>query len=72
MDAVRSRNWKDLTAEVEEGHLSSALCHLANVAYRTERTLHFDSKAETFSGDEEANALLTRDYRSPYVVPSSV
>ncbi len=72
IDAVRSRRKEDLNAEIEEGHLSSTLCHLANVAYRTERTLHFDSETETFSGDSEANALLTRDYRSPFVVPEAV
>lgn len=70
--AVRSRKPGDLYAEIEEGHLSSTLCHLANVAYRTGRTLTFDPKAERFSGDEAANALLTRPYRAPYVVPSQV
>ena len=72
IDAVRSRRKEDLNAEIEEGHLSSTLCHLANVAYRTERTLHFDSATETFSGDSDANVLLTRDYRSPFVVPELV
>jgi len=70
--AVRSRKPGDLYAEIEEGHLSSTLCHLANVAYRTGRTLTFDPKAERFPGDEAANALLTRPYREPYVVPSQV
>jgi len=70
--AVRSRKPGDLYAEIEEGHLSSTLCHLANVAYRTGRTLTFDPKAERFPGDEAANALLTRPYRAPYVVPSQV
>lgn len=32
--AVRSRNYKDLNADIEQGHLSSALCHLGNVSYR--------------------------------------
>ena len=36
--AVRSRKSETLTAEIEEGHLSSALCHLANIAQRTGRT----------------------------------
>ena len=40
--AVRSRKPGDLTAEIEEGHLSSTLAHLANIAYRTGRTLQFD------------------------------
>jgi predicted dehydrogenase len=70
--AVRSRKPGALNAEIEEGHLSSSLCHLANVAYRTGRTLAFDPKSERFSGDEEANRLLTRPYRAPYVVPQEV
>ena len=70
--AVRSRKPGDLYAEIEEGHLSSALCHLANIAYRTGRTLTFDPKTERFPGDEEANKLLTRQYRAPFVVPENV
>ncbi|MGO8749169.1 MAG: Gfo/Idh/MocA family protein [Thermoguttaceae bacterium] len=66
--AVRSRKTSDLVAEIEEGHLSSALCHLANIAYRARRTVVFDAKAERFPGDEEANGLLRREYRAPYVV----
>ena len=70
--AVRSRRRDALHAEIQEGHFSSALCHLANTAYRTGRTLNFDPKTETFNEDIESNSLLTRDYRDPYVVPNSV
>lgn len=70
--AVRSRKVEDLTADVLEGHLSASLCHLANIACATERTLHFDPATERFPGDEEANALLTRPYRAPYVLPETV
>ena len=70
--AVRSRKRTDLTAEAQELHLSSALPHLANIAYRTGRMLRFDPKTERFIGDDEANRLLTRDYRPPYVVPEKV
>jgi predicted dehydrogenase len=70
--AVRSRNVSDLTADIEEGHMSSALCHLANIAYRGGRSLAFDPSAERFVGDEEGNRSLTRDYRPPFVVPESV
>ena len=72
IDAVRSRNTEDLHSNETEGHLSSALCHLANVAYRTKRTLEFNPKTEKFIGDEKANAFLTREYRKPYVVPDKV
>jgi predicted dehydrogenase len=72
LDAVRSRNQNDLHADVEQGHLSAALCHLANISYRTGRKLKFDPKTERFVNDSEANRLLTRDYRKPYVVPEKV
>jgi hypothetical protein len=72
IDAVRSRRSQDLHAGALEGHLSSALCHLANVAYRTGNTLKFDPATERFVGDEKADALLTREYRKPYVVPEKV
>ncbi|MEW6239018.1 MAG: Gfo/Idh/MocA family oxidoreductase [Candidatus Omnitrophota bacterium] len=72
INAVRSRNYKDLNADVEEGHLSAALCHLANASCRVERTLKIDPISERAIDDDEANALLTRNYRSPFVVPEKV
>jgi len=45
---------------------------LANIAYRTGRMLRFDPQKERFIGDEEANRLLTRNYRAPFVVPEKV
>jgi len=115
--AVRSRKHEDLNADIEQGHLSSALCHLGNISYRLGqmltagevaerlqgdkenaetferveehleankvsladakvlhygRSLKVDGKAEVFTGEgaAEANAMLTRDYRAPFVVPS--
>ncbi len=111
--AVRSRQVADLNADIEEGHRSSALCHLANISYRlgqpvpfsakTEavgdnqnaletfermeshlkdngvsldglefqlgRTLTVDPKSESFVNDPEADRLLTRTYRPPFIVP---
>jgi len=115
VDAVKSGKPQSLTADVQEGHLSSALCHLANISYRLgrlqplakndpfgeipdaneafermrhhlqangvdlERTqlrvgraLTLDPKAETFVGDAEADAMLSREYRKPFVVPEKV
>ncbi len=66
--ACRSRNHKDLTADVEIGATSAALCHLANVSYRTGRKLAWDAANKRFVSDPEADRLLTRDYRKPYVV----
>jgi len=70
--AVRSRKHTDLTADIAEGHISTALGHLANAAYRTGRTLRFDPRTERFPGDDEANRLLTREYRPPFVLPEEV
>ena len=118
--AVRSRKNTDLNAEIEEGHLSSALCHTGNISYRLGQTaqpeavaeaiqgdkeaqetlgrmkehlgvhgiklsegkgalgpwLKMDPKSERFIGDgsntDKANALLTREYRKPFVVPETV
>ena len=69
IDAVRSRKRQDLNAEVEEGALSCNLMHLANISYRVGRTIHWDAKTMTCVGDKEANELLTRAYRAPFVVP---
>ncbi len=72
LDVVRSRKQQDLAAGVEQGHISSAMCHLANISYRLRRSLTFDPIQERFQGDEAADELLTRRYRAPYVVPARV
>jgi predicted dehydrogenase len=72
IDAVRAQDRSILNAEILEGHLSTAMCHLCNIAYLTGRTLEFDSPSETFIGDDEANSYLKRAYRYPYVVPEVV
>ncbi len=119
VSAVRSRKIEDLNADILEGHLSSALCHLGNISYRmgdllnsseclermesimtaenvkatmqrflshlkdnkvqiegdvvrTGNFLKFDPKAEKFVSNEKADAMLTREYRTPFVVPDKV
>ncbi len=113
--AVRSRKIEDLNADILQGHLSSALCHLGNISYRLgsqlsaknaetrlvgndealdtfERTadhlkdngvdlakttigfgkdLRFDPQTEKFVEDSHADAMLTREYRAPFIVPSA-
>ncbi|MEE9463431.1 MAG: gfo/Idh/MocA family oxidoreductase, partial [Bacteroidales bacterium] len=59
-------------ADILEGHLSSSLCHLGNIACRLQRTLHFNPHAETFINDAEADTYLTKAYRSPYELPDKV
>jgi len=68
---VRSRKVEDLKAPIEEGHLSSTLCHLGNISYRVGRSLKFDGTNERFVGDEEADKLLSRTYRAPYSLPDA-
>jgi predicted dehydrogenase len=59
-------------ADIEEGHLSSTLAHLGNIAFRVGRCLSFDGKTETIVGDSEASSLLRRSYRKPFEVPEQV
>jgi len=113
MKAIRSRKTADLTAEIFEGHISSALCHTGMISHRLGQTaangtvleqikgdslavdrfeafndhlerngidlskpqvtlgpwLNMEPKAERFIDNDAANALLSRDYRQPFVVP---
>ena len=70
--AVRDRKKETLSAEIEEGAASTVLVHLANISYRVGRTVNFDPKTMTITGDKEAAAMMTRDYRKPFVVPEKV
>lgn len=70
LDCIKSG--KRPNADIEEGHKSTRLCHLGNIAWRTGRALNFDAKSETIVGDAEANKLLGRTYRAPFVVPEKV
>ena len=116
LKAVRSRKKEDLNADIEEGHVSSALCHLGNISYRLGHqadpdqirasiqgssaaletvdrleqhlvangvdlkqsklsmgpVLKFDPQTEKFVGNPNANEMLTRPYRAPFVVPEKV
>jgi predicted dehydrogenase len=56
-------------ADIEEGMISSSSCILANMAMKLGRTLEWDAAAGRIKGDEEANRLLRRPYRSPWVHP---
>jgi hypothetical protein len=58
-------------ADIQEGHLSASLCHLGNIATRLGRTLSFDPKAERFTGDAEADKMLTREYRDHWAKPKA-
>jgi predicted dehydrogenase len=72
IQAVKSRDVKSLNGPIEDGHLSSAYCHLGNIAYRLGRKLHINPSTESFVNDPEADAMLTRNYRAPFVVPARI
>jgi predicted dehydrogenase len=58
-------------ADIEEGHISTATCILANVAARIGRPIRWDAQQGRISGDDDANALLKRPYRAPWVHPAN-
>lgn len=60
LKAVASRKVEDLNADILEGHLSSALCHLGNISYRLGTVQPFEKKVEALTGDKEAQATLER------------
>jgi predicted dehydrogenase len=71
LDCVKTRARP--TSDVEQGHYTTLLCHLANISYKVgNRKLKFDSQTEAFPADPEANRHLRRDYRAPWVVREEV
>jgi predicted dehydrogenase len=56
-------------ADIEQGYISSSCCILANMSMKLGRTLEWDAAAGKIKGDEEANRLLRRPYRAPWVHP---
>jgi predicted dehydrogenase len=72
MDAIRAGDPGLLTAPIEEGFYSCALVHLANISYRLGRSFDFDPQTMQVINDPEANRLLTKEYRKPFVLPEKV
>jgi len=67
-DACRSRKIADLHCDIEVGATSSAVCHLATISYRVGRKVVWDDARGRFVNDAEADKLIAREYRKPYVV----
>ncbi|MDX9974104.1 MAG: Gfo/Idh/MocA family oxidoreductase [FCB group bacterium] len=74
-DVLHARNFADFirgqaapAAPLIEGHKSTALCLLGNIAVQAKARLEFDPQAQRFK-DEAANAYLTREYRAPWKAP---
>jgi len=73
-EAIRARDMSLQNGPVQTAHLSSALAHLGNISYRVGQQLEFDPVAERFTGScaQEANQMLSREYRAPYLLPSVI
>lgn len=66
LHCVRTRQTPN--ADVEIGHRSTTVCHLGNIARWLERPLTWDPVTETFPGDDEANRLVDRERRAPWIL----
>ncbi len=60
LSAVKSRKSQELHADIEEGHLSSALCHLGNISYLLGHSQHSTDRVEGFEGDAAAMETFGR------------
>ena len=56
-------------ADIEQAHISSSACFLANNSMKLGRALTWDAAAGQVIGDDEANRLLRRPYRAPWIHP---
>jgi predicted dehydrogenase len=67
LKAIESRGRP--VADIEQGHISTASCILANLSMKLGRTLTWDAARHQVADDAEANRLLRRPYREPWVHP---
>jgi predicted dehydrogenase len=77
LDSVRAGNFDatkspKLNADISINFHSSALSHLGNIATRVGRVLNLDPASDRITGDDEADALLTRTYRDHWAKPKGV
>jgi hypothetical protein len=56
-------------ADIEQGHISTTSCILANMSMELGRSLRFNPESHRIEGDDEANKLLRRPYRQPWTHP---
>lgn len=64
LECIKQRKQPICTAET--GHRSASICHLGNIGYQLRTRLTWDPKAERFVGNEEANKLLSPNYRTEW------
>ena len=62
LDAIKTR--QQPICDVEIGHRSASLCHIANIAYELNRPLQWNPQKEKFKGDSEANKMRKRKKRN--------
>ena len=72
INAIRANDQSVAKGDIREGFYSCALIHLANISYRLGRSLGFDPVKMQFISDAEANEMLTREHRHPFVLPKNV
>ena len=72
IDAIRAGNNETLHCDIIDGFYSSSLPILANISYRLGRELRFMGDYEKFANDADADTMLTRVYRKPYVINNEV
>lgn len=70
LDCIKTR--QKPVADVEIGHRSVSICHLANIARQIGRRFRWDPQKEQILGDEEANKLVDRPRRKGYELPDPV
>ncbi|WP_298715604.1 Gfo/Idh/MocA family oxidoreductase [Chitinophaga sp.] len=59
-------------ADIEDGHISTASCILANISMQTGRPVVYDHSKRIIVGDNEATGLLQRPYRGPWQHPAAL
>lgn len=70
IDFMRARKDRSRPiSDIEEGHVSSACCELANISQQLGRAVAYDPKTRTVPGDAQATRLLARPYRAPWAHP---
>ena len=67
LDCIHSR--KLPICDVEIGHRSATVCHLGNIAIRSQKTVHWDPVNEKVVGDDEVAKMTSRPYRAPWSLP---
>jgi len=72
VEAICANDQKLAKGDIREGFYSCALMHLGNISYRLGRSLEFDPVKMKFINAPDADEMLTRQYRKPFVVPDKV